>query len=215
MLKISSKELYHLLYDYYGQMNWWSANSTYERMVGAILVQNTKWANVELALDQLRAATDLEAQNILSLSQEELIHLIRPAGFFTNKSRGILAMTQWLASHHYNYQSIADIYGENLRQELLTLPTVGPETADVYFLYVFRQIEFVADKYVQKLYANLGVKRIKNYQSLKDKVSMKKFTLPEAQEFHALIVEFGKNYLRGESGRFEESFLAHHCLIDR
>lgn len=81
MLKISSKELYHLLYDYYGQMNWWSADSTYERMVGAILVQNTKWANVELALDQLRAATDLEAQNILSLSQEELIHLIRPAGF--------------------------------------------------------------------------------------------------------------------------------------
>lgn len=214
MVKLSSKELFELLYGQYGETDWWPADSTYERMIGAILVQNTNWTNVELALDQLRRATALDAQNILALSQEDLIHLIRPAGFFKNKSRGILAMTKWLVSHHYNYQGIVNLYGKNLRQELMKLPNVGPETADVYLLYAFEQIEFVADKYAQKLYTHLGVEGIKNYPSLKQQVSMSGFTLLEAQEFHALIVEFGKDYLRG-AGRFEESFLSGYRLMDK
>lgn len=211
MGKLSSKDLFHLLYDQYGETNWWPADSTYERMVGAILVQNTNWTNVELALDQLRQATDLQAHHILSLSQDDLISLIRPAGFFKNKSRGILAMTEWLVDHEMDYQNITENYGKNLRQELMKLPNVGPETADVYLLYAFRQIEFIADKYAQKLYSHLGVKGIKNYTSLKKQVSMEDFNLAEAQEFHALIVEFGKDYLRG-AGRFEESFLSGYSL---
>lgn len=211
-MEISSKELYHLLSEYYGEIDWWPADSTYERMVGAILVQNTNWSNVQLALDRLKAATDLQPQLILSLDQDQLIDLIRPAGFFKNKSRGILAMTDWLHAHHYHYDRIAGKYGGRLRRELLQLPNVGPETADVYLLYAFDRIEFVADRYAQKLYSSLGVEGIKDYQSLKNKVSMEDFELPEAQDFHALIVEFGKDYLRGP-GRFEESFLAGSRLI--
>lgn len=211
MGKLSSKDLFHLLYDQYGETNWWPADSTYERMVGAILVQNTNWTNVELALDRLRQATDLQAHHILSLSQDDLISLIRPAGFFNNKSRGILAMTEWLVAHDIDYQNITESYGKNLRQELMKLPNIGPETADVYLLYAFRQIEFIADKYAQKLYTHLGVEGIKNYPSLKKQVSMEDFNLAEAQEFHALIVEFGKDYLRG-AGRFEESFLSGYSL---
>lgn len=162
-------------------------------------------------MDQLRQATDLQAHHILSLSQDDLISLIRPAGFFKNKSRGILAMTEWLVDHEMDYQNITESYGKNLRQELMKLPNIGPETADVYLLYAFRQIEFIADNYAQKLYTHLGVEGIKNYPSLKKQVSMEDFNLAEAQEFHALIVEFGKDYLRG-AGRFEESFLSGYSL---
>lgn len=211
-MELSSKELYQLLKEHYGEIDWWPADSTYERMVGAILVQNTNWSNVQIALDRLKAATELNPQTILSLDQDQLIDLIRPAGFFKNKSRGILAMTDWLHAHHYDYVRITDKYDERLSRELLQLPNVGPETADVYLLYAFDQIEFVADRYAQKLYSSLGVEGIKDYQSLKNKVSMEAFDLPEAQAFHALIVEFGKHYLRG-ARRFEESFLSGGRLI--
>ena len=47
-------EAYRLLYDHFGPQGWWPGDSPFEIMVGAILTQNTNWANVQKAIDNLK-----------------------------------------------------------------------------------------------------------------------------------------------------------------
>lgn len=89
-------DLYHELASLLGPSGWWPADSKFEILVGAILVQNTNWRNVDKSLDNLRAATYFEPQAIANLSQDELQELIRPSGFYRNKSRAINGLFSWL-----------------------------------------------------------------------------------------------------------------------
>ena len=140
------------------------------------------------------------------MEPETLQDLIRPTGFYKNKSKSILKVFSWLDQHAYNYGEIEDNYGKNLRDELLGLFGIGQETADVLLLYVFDQLVFIADKYAQKLFSSLTRKEFSDYSSLHQAVELEGFSLSEAQQFHILILEFGKIYFaRGAS--FEESFL--------
>jgi len=201
-------ELYIQLRTHLGGGHRWPAASKEELILGAILVQNTNWNNVVLTLERLKARTDFAAPKILELPKAELEELIRPSGFFTNKAACIQEVFGWLASHHFDYDGISATYGEALRKELLKLRGIGDETADVLLLYVFDRTVFISDKYAQKLLGRLGMEGLANYKQTAKRVSLDhRFSVEEAQEFHILIMEFGKLYLnRGKN--FEESFLA-------
>lgn len=209
---INQYDLFKIMLEEMGETGWWPAESRIEIAVGAILIQNTNWINADRALNQLKEATQLNQANLLSLTEDALQELIRPAGFYKNKSKAIHSVLTWFESHNNNLEGIKARYQEDLRKELLRLHGVGEETADVFLLYIFDLPVFVSDKYAQKLYRELGVVGVDNYKMMRQKVSLdSRFTLWEAQEFHGLIDEFGKVYLRGE-GIFKTSFLEGYQL---
>lgn len=209
---INQYDLFKIMLEEMGETGWWPAESRIEIAVGAILIQNTNWNNADRALNQLKEATQLNQANLLSLTEDSLQELIRPAGFYKNKSKAIHSVLTWFESHNNNLEGIKARYQEDLRKELLRLHGVGEETADVFLLYIFDLPVFVSDKYAQKLYRELGVVGVDNYKMMRQKVSLdSRFTLWEAQEFHGLIDEFGKVYLRGE-GIFKTSFLEGYQL---
>lgn len=209
---INQYDLFKIMLEEMGETGWWPAESRIEIVVGAILIQNTNWINADHALNQLKEATQLNQANLLSLTEDALQELIRPAGFYKNKSKAIHSVLTWFESHNNNLEGIKARYQEDLRKELLRLHGVGEETADVFLLYIFDLPVFVSDKYAQKLYRELGVVGVDNYKMMRQKVSLdSRFTLWEAQEFHGLIDEFGKVYLRGE-GIFKTSFLEGYQL---
>lgn len=212
MQEITQYELFKLLLDEMGETGWWPADSKIEIVIGAIMIQNTNAANAKRAVINIGKVTQFDAQAILNLSLEELEDLVRPAGFFKNKSKAVHSVLSWLTEHGNDFEMIADKYDVNLRRELLKLHGVGDETADVLLLYIFDQPVFVSDKYAQKLYTELGVTGMDNYKAMRKRVALDtQFTTWEAQEFHGLIDEFGKLYLRGK-GNFESSFLAGYQL---
>lgn len=213
METLSLYSLYEELLFNLGPQGWWPAESKAEIIVGAILVQNTKWTNVEKSLHRLRERTFFEATKIASLSEQELIELIRPSGFYQNKSKAILAVFHWLEDYGFDFKQITSKYKEDLRQQLLSLPGIGEETADVLLLYVFDKKIFIADKYTRQLFSLLGIKKITNYHSLKKRVPKPAaFSLSEAQEFHGLLDEFGKLYVKDKI-HFDASFLAGKELV--
>ncbi len=208
MQVVTLRELYDQMYEKMGPQGWWPAESKVEIILGAILVQNTNWLNVEKSLAHLRQVTNFESVKIVQLKPEQLISLIRPSGFYKNKSKAILAVFQWLQKFAFNYEEVQRWYGKGLRQKLLSLRGIGEETADALLLYVFDEKVFVADRYAQKLFTHLGVEAATNYRLLKQKVpNLSAFTLEQAQEFHGLIDEFGKVHLKSEA-TFSRSFLA-------
>ncbi|WP_054194610.1 endonuclease III domain-containing protein [Staphylococcus aureus] len=194
---LGTDELYKLLYRHMGPKNWWPADNDIEMMLGAILVQNTRWRNAEIALNQIKEHRHFNPNHILELPIETLQSLIHSSGFYKSKSLTIKTLLTWLARHHFNYQEINERYKAELRKELLSLKGIGSETADVLLVYIFGRIEFIPDSYTRKIYDKLGYENTNSYDQFKKVVTLPNhFTNPDANEFHALLDVFGKHYFR-------------------
>lgn len=212
MMKLTIQKLYDELYDNLGPQGWWPAEDKIEIIIGAILVQNTNWRNVELSLAQLREATQFDPEQILNLSEAALQTLIRPSGFYKNKGRAIISVLKWLQQHQYDFKAIDKMYTTELRNELLKIRGIGFETADVLLVYVFERVVFIADTYTRRLFTALGVPN-KDYMDLYNKVTLPEdFTALHAQEFHGLLDEFGKRYMTSK-GVKGQTFLDEYFVL--
>lgn len=196
---IPAVEVYEQLKKNMPERIWWPAESKWEIIIGSILVQNTNWGNVEYSLHNLREKTQFEPERVAALPLEEIQDLIRPSGFFINKGRAIKEIFLWMQTFNFDLPAIEAQYGEALRKQLLSLRGVGEETADVLLVYVFDGVAFIADRYAQRLFTRLGVEDVDSYKKLKKRVYLPEdFSTAKAKEFHGLIVDFGKDYLKND-----------------
>jgi endonuclease III related protein len=187
------------LLDHFGPLHWWPAETPFEVVVGAILTQNTAWRNVEYAIANLRRAGRLEAETLLELTAGELETLIRPAGFFRQKTRCLQGFVRVLVEGHGGDLD-AWLAGPlaTVRRELLALPGIGPETADSILLYAGNRATFVVDAYTRRLFSRLGLlEGHERYDAIRDRFMQALPTDAELfNEYHALIVETCKVFCR-------------------
>lgn len=145
---------YNTLFRAWGPQHWWPAQTRFEVIVGAYLTQNTAWTNVELALANLRAAGVLNINGIREISLAELELLIRPAGYFRQKAKRLKILVSFLDEKYGG--SLKRMFArptEELREALLNLNGVGPETADSILLYAGNHPVFVVDAYTRRILA--------------------------------------------------------------
>ena len=143
---------YLALYRAWGPQHWWPARTRFEVIVGAYLTQNTAWTNVEKALGQLRKAHALTLAGIRRMPLEELERLIRPAGYFRQKAQRLKYFVDFLDRRYAG--SLARMFAQptaRLREELLALHGIGPETADSILLYAGNHPVFVVDAYTRRI----------------------------------------------------------------
>ncbi|MDO4670965.1 MAG: deoxyribonuclease I [Aerococcus sp.] len=198
---IDSKALYQLLRQRHPVDGHWPADTPFEMILGAFLVQNTTWTNTEKSLARLREATAFDPKKIAQLDKETLIRLIYSSGFHQNKSQLIHAFFTWLVKYDSDVMVIKQAFGsmKALREHLLSFRGIGPETADVLLLYAFDEPVFIADRYAQKLYQTLDAPSAGGYDELKQFVeATTTLTVPEWQQFHIQILDYGKAYLKGK-----------------
>jgi endonuclease III related protein len=149
---------YRALFRSWGSQNWWPAESRFEVIVGAYLTQNTAWTNVEKALANLRAARLLSAEGIRRAPLAELERLIRPAGYFRQKAKRLKIFVAFLDRRYGG--SLTRLFARptaKLRDELLSLHGIGPETADSILLYAGNHPVFVVDTYTRRILARHGI----------------------------------------------------------
>ncbi|UOR13742.1 endonuclease III domain-containing protein [Halobacillus amylolyticus] len=189
--------IYDRLFDHYGPQGWWPAETSFEMMVGAILVQNTNWRNVEKAL--LKVKPFLEPEAIEKLPLDELAQLIRSSGFFNIKAKRIKAYLEWFRTYEYDVDKIKKLERGPLRKELLAISGIGRETADVMLLYAFEKPIFVVDAYTRRIFYRFGLDMPKSYDVFRQKVEAE---LPRElrlfDEFHALLVAHAKEHCRAK-----------------
>lgn len=146
------QQYYQTLYEAWGPQHWWPAETRFEIIVGAYLTQNTAWTNVELALANLRKAGLLNIEGIRSVPVSELEQLIRSSGYFRQKAQRLKTFVAFLDKCYEG--SLDRMFSEptgKLRQELLGLNGVGPETADSILLYAGNHPVFVVDAYTRRI----------------------------------------------------------------
>ena len=153
-MRLDVNEIYSRLSDRYGDLHWWPAKTPYEVMVGAILTQNTAWGNVEKAISNF---PDTPAPGYIeTIGTEELVKIIKPAGFFNQKAAYLKALTAWYKTYEYSVENARAQPMRKLRGELLSVRGVGRETADSILLYAFDLPAFVIDAYTLRLITRLS-----------------------------------------------------------
>lgn len=192
-------EIFRRLTEHYGPRHWWPADSRLEVCVGAILTQNTAWGNVEKAVHQLKTAGLMTAEGLREVDQEQLAQLIRPAGCFRVKSRHLKAFVDWFyARYGADFQRMFSGDWQVLRNELLAVRGIGPETCDAILLYAGHKPSFVVDSYTRRLFHRLGHLREDAGYDQTRRMFMEQLS-PDAvlfNEYHALIVELCKLFCR-------------------
>lgn len=206
-------QIYNELFKLYGPQGWWplldvkgtnptktgsvncyhpgdfsypkNNNQIFEICLGAILTQNTAWINVEKALVNLKRANALYIKGMKKLSLGKLKELIKPAGYFNQKSDYIKEFAKFFL-----------VNSDPTRNELLKVRGIGPETADSILLYAYKKPEFVVDAYTKRIFTHLKIiEEGAPYHNIKEAFES---SLPKDvqiyQEYHALIVEHAKKY---------------------
>jgi endonuclease-3 related protein len=151
-------DIYRRLYQCYGPQGWWPGDGPLDVVIGAILTQSTAWANVELAIRNLKNAGCWSLEAINQRSEEELASIIRPSGFFNAKARKLKAFVSYVAQHYAgDLTAFLSQETRELRAELLSIHGVGPETADDILLYAARKPSFVVDAYTRRILQRVGI----------------------------------------------------------
>lgn len=190
--------LYQCLLETYGPQGWWPAQSRFEVLVGAILTQNTAWLRVEQAIAGLRRTGLMQAETLATCPATELECAIRPAGYFRVKA-GYLKDFCRRFLECGGFAAFDAMETAALRQQLLGLRGIGPETADSMLLYAFDRPVFVVDAYTRRLLRRLGHDREATlpYGALQTWLHEKLAANTAIyNEFHALIVTHGKSHCR-------------------
>ncbi len=192
-------EVYERLSQACGQQHWWPAESPFEVIVGAILVQNTAWKNVERAIENLREAGLLDPHALHATAPADLEELVRPAGYFRQMASRLLAIVEFLIEHYEgSLETMFAVDVQTLREELLSIRGVGPETADSILLYAGELPVFVVDTYTHRIFARHGwIEYECDYHALQDHCQSE---LPQEvqlyNELHALLVHVGNQYCK-------------------
>jgi endonuclease-3 related protein len=190
---------YDALFRAYGPQHWWPGRTRFEVIVGAILTQNTSWSNVERAIAGLRREKLLSPEAIEQLPLRHLYRLIRPSGYFRQKARKLKAFVEFLRRRYDGSLSkmFATSTGE-LREQLLGVHGIGPETADSILLYGGGHPVFVVDAYARRILErhNLGDGK-QSYEEIRGLFEASlPMSAPLFNEYHALIVHTGKHFCR-------------------
>ncbi len=189
--------LYQQLDSAYGHQAWWPAKERFEILVGAVLVQNTAWINVEPAIENLRQRNWLEAKSLLLAGEPALHEAIRSSGSFRVKTGRLLNLCRWFTGSG-GFQRLDKQDTTALRESLLTVKGIGPETADAILLYAFKRPVFVVDTYTRRVLSRLGwLPGRASYEELR---AVFELTLPADSDlfgqYHALFVEHAKRNCR-------------------
>ena len=162
MIKV--KEIYDILLAHYGKPPWWSKNP-FEVMVGAVLVQNTAWSNVQKVVADF--GDNLTPDFVANVTPGELEDLIRPCGFYLGKAACLKRVTKWYQGYGGCQQRVMAGTLEQIREELLAIKGIGKETADVICLYAFYFPTFVIDAYTKRLAERLELPVTLQYEAMK------------------------------------------------
>jgi endonuclease-3 related protein len=190
-------DLYSRLYKAFGPRHWWPGDSPFEVAIGAILTQNTAWRNVRKAIGNLKAAGLLSPDALYDLPVQDVAAVIRPAGYYNIKARRLKNFLEFLfLENGGDLERLLTEALDTLRNKLLSIKGVGPETADSILLYAGNRPTFVVDTYTKRILfrhrlmpqeASYDEVRFFFMDCLKPDVAM-------FNEYHALLVHLGHTF---------------------
>jgi len=199
-----------------GHLGWWPGETPFEVCIGAILTQNTNWTNVEKALANLRQRDLLHPARLYALPAAELAELLRPSGYFNLKADRVRSFLKVLEeTYGGDLTRLMNGSTPSVRQRLLAIRGIGPETADSMMLYAGGHASFVIDAYTRRIFHRHGwCREDATYQELQTLCCTALSGVKPArrldywQDYHAQLVGVAKHFCLKRGPRCEVCPLA-------
>jgi endonuclease-3 related protein len=191
--------IYSRLFRAFGPQRWWPGDTSFEIAVGAILTQNTNWLNVEKAIRNLKHAGTLSAKTIAAMPEAELSGLIRPAGYYNIKAKRLKNLVYFLMQEYQgSMKKMAQEDKSVIRNKLLSLNGIGPETADSIILYALQKPVFVIDTYTKRILSRHTILHHDASYEIYQNLFHEKLRTDASlfNEYHALMVRLAKDFCR-------------------
>jgi len=189
--------LFEAWLDHYGPQEWWpQTEGPFEIMVGAVLVQRTSWANAARAVARLRDSRLLDHMRLARVPEPKLQTLIEPAGFYRLKAGRLQSLARSVGAAG-GIEALSTLATDELRDRLLEVRGVGPETADAILLYAFGRPVVVVDAYLRRILERVGSPRSKlTDEAIRADVLAHLDDASRLNEWHALAVAHAKTSCR-------------------
>ncbi|MCX5865211.1 MAG: endonuclease III domain-containing protein [Deltaproteobacteria bacterium] len=192
------EEIHTRLFDHFGPQHWWPGETPFEVMLGAVLTQNTSWRNVSMVIEALRQDGLLSFEALEALPLEELAEKIRPSGYYNQKAKRLKGLFAAIREDSGNLEDFFNQSTSTLREKLLGIKGIGPETADSITLYAAGKPVFVVDAYTYRILLRHDlIAEDAGYEEIQELFLSRLPT--EAQlfnEYHALLVRLAKEYCK-------------------
>lgn len=201
------REVYEVLYRTWGPLGWWPGRDEEDIIIGAVLTQNTSWRNVRRAMDNLEARGLCRLRAIAKARHDRLAVPLHPVGYFNLKAKRLKSAAKWFVEKwDCDWARLRAEPTATLREALLEVHGVGPETADSILLYALDHPIFVVDAYTKRILSRHGIADAKaSYDEIQR--IFEKHLPRERQlfnEYHALLVKLGNNLCKGRKPLCDE-----------
>ncbi len=204
--------VYSSLHKKWGDPELWAGSDPWEVAVGGVLAQNTSWTNVEKALENLHESGIDNPNRLLAIEGAKLAELVRPSGYYNQKAKKLVALAEWWIQSvdSQNLISLSDI---ELREELINIWGIGPETADYIANWAFGRPLFVVDAYTMRIQTRvLGLSKKMSYEQIQKEVHSQ---LPDNPliyyYFHALLMVLAKLHCVARNPKCADCPLSDRC----
>ncbi len=165
-----------------------------EVIFGAILTQNTQWdPNVVRSIVELNKHDLIDVEKIINFPEKKLAELIKSSGYNNQKAQRLKIVARFIKESG-GLKKLFLLPIPKLREVLLSVKGIGPETADSIILYSAKKPIFVIDAYTKRIFSRLG---FFNENAKYDEIQLLFMNnlSHDAQlfnEYHALIVAHAK-----------------------
>lgn len=183
----------------------------FQVLVATVLSQNTNWRNTKRAYDALQARLPTP-KKLSNANLKTIQKLIRPAGLYKNKSKSLKKISQIIQEEYGgDLESVLRKPIEEAREELTSLPGVGPKTADCVLLFAGERDVLPVDTHVARTSKRLGFADLKDTpEKVREKLEP---IVPAGRrgEAHILLIELGRTYCKARNPNHSECPIEDLC----
>lgn len=189
-----------------------SSKTPFEILIATILSQNTSDKNTAKSLQKLREKNGMTPEEILKADLKVLKSAIRSSGLYNVKATVIKKLAKIVIEKYGGrLEQIFEKPLEEARIELMSLPGVGPKTADVMLLFAGGKPTFPIDTHVFRVSRRLGIiNEEDDYEEARVKL-MKFFPLKSYLKAHLLLIEHGRRTCKARNPLCRNCVLLSYC----
>ena len=184
----------------------------FKSLVRTILSQNTNSRNQAAAYGRLEIEIGVTPENIAVADIHDLSEAIRPAGMYNQRGKNLKDVAEAVIQRFDGDLTlvIEKPYHE-ARQVLMSLPGVGPKTADVVLMFVAGYDIVPVDRHIFRISKRLGI--VSENASYDDvRLALEAATQKgRCEDVHVMLIQFGREICRAQNPECPRCFLTDVC----
>jgi len=190
----------------------WKSESSFATLIQTILSQNTNDRNSERAIGDLRKHYAINPSSLANAKTTDLIRLIRPAGLYRSKATHIVEASNIIQKEYGGtLTKILRLSYRSAKQNLTSLPGVGPKTADILLAFIAGHQIVPVDTHVSRIAKRLGIAPTNaDYETVR--LSLQSLTTPsQRRKLHLSMIRFGRTICKAPKPLCEKCPINNNC----